>query len=155
MSSEQPAGPVAGDTGTDEQNAVVADQIGEQAASVTGTDSAGIYGDVAGASQRSAPQTEAEVAEDLQARGGKATEVDTEALLKQLQDLAAQVAMLQNAGAVIIRDSTPVPPVLEEVHGALSGVSPGIVHAFELIAGRLAALEHHLFGSPEEASDEA
>lgn len=153
--SEQP---VAGDAGTAEQTAAVAEQLQGQAAGVAGTDSAGIYGDPAGASQHSAPQTEQQVATELAAKGGAATSVDTEALLKQVQQMAEQLARLQAAqtdAASAAALAEPKPPVLDEVLTALSGVSPGIVHAIVLVGERLTAIEEHLFGSPSQEQAQA
>jgi len=151
--SEQPAGPVAGDPGSAEQTAEVEAQLRGQATVVQGQDSAGIYGDVAGASQRSAPQSDQEVAEELQAKGAKATEVDVAALMEQMQKMQADLAALQSAAPATPAEYLARPPVLEEVHSSLSGHAPGIVHAFELIAARLTAIEEHLFGKPEEDTE--
>lgn len=139
-------GPVAGDTGTPDQNQVIAAQLQGQAQTVTGDPTAaGVYGDPAGASQVTPPQTPAQVATDLAAKGGAATEVDTAALLAQIKAQGEALAALQShvsslasaPGAVV---SVPAkPPVLEEVISSLTGAAPGVVHAITVIAERLAA----------------
>lgn len=139
--------PVAGDPGSQDQNQAIAEQLQAQATGVQGTDSAGIYGDPAGAAQHAPVQPQEQVAADLVAAGSKPAEVDTAALLEQLQALAAKVADLQSQGTVVSASASAKPPVLDEVINALSGVTPGIVHAFQLVAARIDALE----GKPADA----
>ena len=132
-----------------EEQAAVQSQLGQQAQSAGGDPTAaGIYGDTAGASQHAPPQSQAQVAQGLIAQGGSATSVDAEALLAQLQALAAQVADLQaakQAADVAAHVAQSRPPVLDEILGALSGVTPGIVHALSVVGERVDAIEAHLF----------
>ena len=126
----------------EQAQAAVAAQLQGQAAGVQGSDQAGIYGDPAGASQHSPVQSEAQVAADLHAKGAQAAQVDAEALLAQIQADAARIAELRaqaEAHAFAVTGGEPKPPVLGEVVAALSGVSPGIVHAFTVLSERLDA----------------
>lgn len=136
----QPA-PVAGDPApTSDVQAQTAALIGQQAAGVAGDPSAaGIYGDVAGASQHAPAQTQEQVAQGLQAAGGQAASADVTALLERIQALETANAEAASAQAKAEEDAKPKPPILEEIVSALSGASPGIVHALSVIAGRMDA----------------
>lgn len=141
--SEQPYTPAPVSA---EQDAAVRAGLAAQAQAVGGDPTAaGIYGDVAGRGQPTPNVSQEEVAATLAAKGGQAASVDTEALLAQLQAqaeaiqaLQAHVSTLQAAGPITVA-AEPKPPVLEEIVGALSGASPGIVHALSVIAERLTA----------------
>lgn len=147
--SEQPTQPAQTVGGSDvasspEAQAAVRATLAGQAQGVGGTDSAGIYGDVAGASQVTPAQSPEQIAADLAAKGAQPATGDTDAILAQLQ---AQIAALQKAAddraaseQQAAADAAPKPPVLQEVIGALSGQPAGIVHAFQVIAGHLEEL---------------
>ena len=120
-----------------EAQAAVQASLAAQAATVGGTDSAGIYGDVAGASQQSPPQSEAQVAADLQAAGAQPAQGNVADLQAQIDALNARLQADADAKAQAAADAAPKAPVLEEIIGALSGAGAGVVHAFTVIAERL------------------
>ena len=93
-------------------DAAIRDQLADQAAKVTGTPSAGVYGDVAGA-ERPAQQM------DLSA--AKAVVTDAEALLKRIQELEAR----QQAA----EDAANPPPPLPDTHLYVDSNAPGWMHA--------------------------
>lgn len=108
-----------------------------QAAGVAGQDVAGIYGDPAGRSQHSAPQSQEQVAADLAAKGGQAFSVDVEALAKSIE--AGIMARLGLA------DAAPPAPPDTKLSRHVDGNAPGWAH--NLVANveeRLAAIESKL-----------
>lgn len=109
--------------------------IDPTAPGVTGTDSAGIYGDPAGAAQHAPAQSPEQTAADLAAAGAEAHSVDAEALLRRIQALEAE----RDAAAAA---NAPAPPVPYNLGQVVLGQAPSIVHAFELVEERLAALEN-------------
>lgn len=120
-----------------EAQAAVQSQLGAQATTVGGTDVAGIYGDPAGASRSAPAQSPEQVAQNLVSQGAQPAAPDVGALLERIQALEAQQAAEAASKAKAEADAAPKPPVLEEITAALSGVAPGIVHAFMVIAARL------------------
>jgi ATP adenylyltransferase/5',5'''-P-1,P-4-tetraphosphate phosphorylase II len=101
-------------------------------------------------------QTPEQVATGLAAAGGTATSVDADALLSQLQGLAAQVAELQAAKTAADAKAAPPPDkpaTVDELTSALSGHPAGIVHVFRVIAQHLDAIEEHVGMRAKPATD--
>jgi hypothetical protein len=117
------------------EQAAVQAGLAEQAGSVGGTDSAGIYGDPAGAGQHAAGQTAEEAARNLLAAGAVPHEVDVMEMLERIRALEADRDALIAAAA-------PAPVVPLKLAEIVLGQAPSVVHAFELAEERLHALEH-------------
>lgn len=117
----------------------IAPQVGQIAQTVGGTDVAGIYGDPAGASQSTPAQSPAEVAQGLVAAGGQAASPDVAALLARIEAMEAANKAAADKAAADAKAAEPKPPVLEEILAAVTGASPGVVHALTVIAERLSA----------------
>src|SRR5580700_9991408 len=100
-------------------NAAIRVQMAEQAQAVTGTPSAGVYGDVAGAEAPPVP---------LDLSKAKAGVVDVDALLQQLQ---AQAEALQGIQAKLAEQEAAANPEPEPPDTRLyvDGNAPGWLHA--------------------------
>jgi hypothetical protein len=118
------------------EQAAVQAGLAEQAGAVGGTDSAGIYGDPAGAGQHAAGQTAEQAAQNLIAAGAAPHEVDVHALLERIQALESAAA----EAAALVAPAEAVPLKLAEI--VAGAAAPAVVHAFELTEERLHALEH-------------
>ena len=121
----------------------VRDQLSGVAGGVGGTDSAGIYGDPAGAAQHAPPQSPADVAAGLHAQGGAPAAPDVSQLLAAVQAQAEQLRKLQEQidarqAAEAIAEATP--PSLLEALGS-SAVGGAVAHLFQIVDARLSALE--------------
>ena len=111
--------------------AAVRDQLAQQSAAVTGTPSAGIYGDPAGAS---APP------ERLDLSAAAPTSVDVKALLARVEAMEA-AREAERVAALPVPDEPPdLTPVL---HGAVSGEMRAALMGLH---ARLLLIEGRLFG---------
>jgi hypothetical protein len=109
-------------------DAAIRVQLADQAKTVTGTPSAGVYGDQAGAEQ--APQ-------QMDLAAAKAVVVDAEALLARIQELEARQQAAEDAA-----NPPPAPP---DTSLHMDANAPGYLHAFkDKVEGRLAAVEEKL-----------
>lgn len=121
----------------------VREQLGVQAQAVTGTDVAGVYGDPAGAAQRTPEQTTEEVASGLQAKGAAPSVADLDTLTKQLAAQQEAIAKLQAAAqAATPAPAAPAKPTA--LTDVLHSVTAPVYHAFQLTEERIQALEKHL-----------
>ena len=114
-----------------------------QASVVGGQDSAGIYGDVAGRSDKPPAQSQEEVAAGLHAAGGQAASADPEQLLAMIEaqqkQMAALVERLGLTGA-----PEPAPPDTR-LGRHVDGNAPGWIHNLMAdLEDRLAAIEGKL-----------
>ena len=127
----------------DEAQAAAREQLEGQASVVSGQDSAGIYGDVAGRSERSAPQSQEQVAAGLQAAGGKAAAPDPDAMLAQIEAQQKQLAeLIERLG--LTNAPAPAPPDTR-LGRHIDGNAPGWIHNLMAdLEGRLAAIEKAL-----------
>jgi hypothetical protein len=109
-------------------DAAIRDQLADQAAKVTGTPSAGVYGDVAGAERP--PQ-------QMDLSAAKAVVTDAEALLKRIQELEARQQAAEDAA-----NPPPAPP---DTSLHMDANAPGYLHAFkDKVEDRLALIEEKL-----------
>jgi hypothetical protein len=109
-------------------DAAIRVQMAEQAQTVTGTPSAGVYGDVAGA--EAPPQ-------QMDLSAAKAVVTDAEALLKRIQELEAR----QQAA----EDAANPPPPEPDTKLYVDGNAPGWLHALVAkLEDRLSAIEDKL-----------
>jgi len=118
--------------------AAAAALLGQQAQTVGGVDSAGIYGDQAGAAQHAPGQSDAAVAAGLVAQGAQPASVDVGALQARLEQLEKKQAADAQAAAVAAEAAAPKPPTLLEI---ASNLAPSLAHAFQVVEERLGKLE--------------
>lgn len=127
----------------DEAQAAAAQQVEGIAATAGGQDSAGIYGDPAGAGQHAEPQSPAQVASDLVNAGGQPAAPNVDELMALVQGYAEQLKAVQeqiNAQAEAQATAEDKPPSLLEAL-ASSSVGSQVAHLVGIIEERLAALE--------------
>lgn len=126
--------------------AAVQQLLAQQAQGVGGTDSAGIYGDQAGASQVTPEQTPAQTGQALLAAGGTPNPPGLDALVASLQaqidQMNAKLADQAKEAAAAAEAAAPKPPSLADVIDS-SSFSSAVAHAFRVVEERLAALEGH------------
>lgn len=127
---------------TDPGDAAVREQLGQQAQDVTGTPSAGIFGDPAGAAQPSAQQMDLSAAtpaavnpDDLQAQ-----------LARQQEQINALLAAREAERAEVPADADPV-----DVTPHVGTGSPELRQALTWLHKRVSAIEEHLSLSAIEA----
>lgn len=147
MSEQQSAGSPLDPGAAPEAHAAVGAQLGEQAGQAFGQDVAGIYGDVAGASQHGPGQSEADLGSELAAKGAAPAQADISGLLDMIRKQAEQLDALQQridtAQAAAPSEVRAVPPSLAEVI-ANSALGAPAAHAFSVIEERLSRLEKSL-----------
>ena len=127
---------------TDPADAAVREQLGQQAGTVTGTPSAGIFGDTAGASLPPQP---------MDVTAGTPAAPDPAEMLAQLQAQQEQINKLladQKARGAATAEE-PAEPV--DVTPRLANASGEVQQAFLWLHKRLSAIEEHLNLSAIEA----
>lgn len=132
----------------EEAQAAAEQQVAGIAASAGGQDSAGIYGDPAGAAEHAPAQSPEQVASDLVNAGAQPAAPDVSELLAAVQAQAAQLAALQQkidaqAAQVAAGEAEAKPPSLLEAL-ASSVVGSQVAHLFGIVEERLSALEAKL-----------
>ena len=146
-----PSAPV--DFDSPEAQAAVRAYIAAQSQAATGADVAGIYGDVAGASQHAPDQTPEEIAAGLAAKGAKPAAADPDALMAMIERMAAELADLK--AKTLPAEPEPVEP-LKLTQIVAGKVSAPVAHAFDYLEERVRALENHVGlreADPEPESD--
>ena len=128
----------------EQAQAAARELIAQQAAQAGGDPSAaGIYGDVAGRADQAPPQSQADLAGNLAAAGGRPTQVDVDALYAQMQEQQKHLAaLIEQAQAAVPEPAAPPKPLtVPEIVGANA---PGwLVHAAEYIEERVGRLEEN------------
>lgn len=130
---------------TDPADAAVREQLGQQADTVTGTPSAGIFGDTAGASQPPQP---------MDVTAATPTSADPDKLLAQLQAQQEQINALvaaQKSEQAEREAAKPAPAEPVDVAPRLANASGEVQQAFLWLHKRLSAIEEHLNLSAIEA----
>lgn len=120
-------------------DAAVRDQLGQQAATVTGTPSAGIFGDPAGAGQPTG--------QSMDLGAAARTTVDPNALLAALQRQQEQINALLAQQEADRKAAEPAPTEPPEIRPLVGNASGELQAALMGLHSRLLHLEEHLFGT--------